>query len=235
MLLNVFEKIVQYSITLCTQSLNSTEAPGCSPTRLRAFKWYPKHCEGSCGLGNLNMTNIKDFSNGIKSIARAVLGWESSTWQISRAFQMVPKALQGLLWVGNAQHDKRQGLSNARPIVGWESSTWQTSRALQWYHKHCKGYCGLGKLNMTNIKGFPMVPTKSMARAIVVWEISTWQTNKTNQQPSVIESYSSFYSLKGSRLQRLNPSFGMYLNLILQYLGEEILLDASIFSCSTFF
>jgi len=36
---------------------------------------------------------------------------------------MVPKALQGLLWVGNAQHDKRQGLSNARPIVGWESST----------------------------------------------------------------------------------------------------------------
>jgi hypothetical protein len=79
MLLNVFEKIVQYSITLCTQSLNSTEAPGCSPTHLRAFKWYPKHCEGSCGLGNLNMTNIKDFSNGIKSIARAVLGWESST------------------------------------------------------------------------------------------------------------------------------------------------------------
>jgi hypothetical protein len=74
-----------------------------------------------------------------------------------------------------------------------------------------------------------------MARAIVVWEISTWQTNKTNQQPSVIESYSSFYSLKGSRLQRLNPSFGMYLNLILQYLGEEMLLDASNVSCSTFF
>jgi hypothetical protein len=92
---------------------------------------------------------------------------------------------------------------------------------LQWYHKCCKGYCGLGKLNMTNIKGFPMVPTKSIARAIVVWEISTWQTNKTNQQPSVIESYSSFYSLKGSWLQRLNTSFGMYLNLILQYLGED--------------
>jgi len=41
---------------------------------------------------------------------------------------MVPKALQGLLWVGKAQHDKHQGLSNstksiARAILGWESST----------------------------------------------------------------------------------------------------------------
>jgi hypothetical protein len=45
-----------------------------------------------------------------------------------KGFPMVPKALQGLLWVGKAQHDKHQGLSNgtesiARAIVGWESST----------------------------------------------------------------------------------------------------------------
>ncbi len=184
-----------------------------------------------------------------------------STWvhlDSSEGFQMVPKALQGLLWVGKPQYDKHQRLSNgiksiARALLGWESSTWQISRAFHWYQKHCKGYCGLGMLNMTNVKGFQMQGlfwvgkaqhdkhqglsngTKSMARAIVVWEISTWQTNKTNQQPSVIESYSSFYSLKGSRLQRLNPSFGMYLNLILQYLGEEMLLDASNVSCSTFF
>jgi hypothetical protein len=40
---------------------------------------------------------------------------------------MVPKALQGLLWVGKAQHDKYQALSNgiesiARVNMGWESS-----------------------------------------------------------------------------------------------------------------
>lgn len=103
---------------------------------------------------------------------------------------MVPKALQGLLWVGKAQHDKHQGLSNG---------------------------------------------IETIARAIVGWESSTWQTNKTNQQPSTIDSYNSFYSLKGSRLQRLNPNFGMYLNLILQYLGEECLLDASNVSCSNVF
>jgi hypothetical protein len=50
---------------------------------------------------------------------------------------MVSKALQGLFWVGKAQHDKYQGLS-------------------KWYQKHCKGYCGLGMLNMTNVKGFQM-------------------------------------------------------------------------------
>ncbi len=112
LMLNVFDKIVQYSITLCTQSLNSTEAPGCTCTRLRDFKWYPKHCKGSCGLGNLNMTNIKDLP-------------------------MVSKALQGLYWVGKAQHDKYQGLSNGTKSIA-------------------KGYCGLGMLNMTNVKGFQM-------------------------------------------------------------------------------
>jgi hypothetical protein len=43
-------------------------------------------------------------------------------------FPMVSKALQGLFWVGKAQHDKYQGLSIgtksiARAIVGWECST----------------------------------------------------------------------------------------------------------------
>ncbi len=101
LMLKSFDKIVQYSVTLCTQSLNTTETPG--PYRLRAFKWYPKHCKGYCGLVKLNMTNIKGFP-------------------------MVLKALQGLLWVGKAQHDKHQGLSNgtksmARAIVVWEIST----------------------------------------------------------------------------------------------------------------
>jgi len=99
-MLNFFDKIVQYSITLCTQSLNTPEAPGCTPTHPRAFKWYQKHCKGYCGLGN--MANIKGFP-------------------------IVPKALQGLFWVGKAQHDKYQGLPNgtksiARAIVGWERS-----------------------------------------------------------------------------------------------------------------
>jgi hypothetical protein len=45
-----------------------------------------------------------------------------------KGFLTVPKALQGLLWVGKAQHDKHQGLSNgtqsmARAIVVWEIST----------------------------------------------------------------------------------------------------------------
>jgi hypothetical protein len=66
---------------------------------------------------------------------------------------MVPKALQGLLWVGKPQYDKHESL-------------------FQWYQKHCKGCFGLGKLNMTNIKGFPN-GTKSIARAIVGWECST--------------------------------------------------------------
>jgi hypothetical protein len=103
LMLRFFDKNFQCSITLCTQSLNTTEAPGYTPTHLRAFKWYQKHCKGYCGLGKLNMTNIQGFP-------------------------MVPKALQGLLWAGKAQHDKHPGLSNgtksiARAIVGWESST----------------------------------------------------------------------------------------------------------------
>jgi hypothetical protein len=48
-----------------------------------------------------------------------------------KGFPMVPKAWQGLLWVGKAQHDKHQGLSNGTK-------------------KHGKGYCGLGDFNMTN-------------------------------------------------------------------------------------
>jgi hypothetical protein len=85
---------------------------------------------------------------------------------------MVSKALQGLFWVGKAQHDKYQGLSNGTKSIA-------------------KGYCGLGMLNITNVKGFQMQGllwvgkaqhdkhqglcngTTSVARAIVGWESST--------------------------------------------------------------
>jgi hypothetical protein len=62
LMLKNFDKIFQCSITLCTQSLNTSEALGCTPTHLRAFKWYRKHCKGYCGLGKLNMTNKQNKS-----------------------------------------------------------------------------------------------------------------------------------------------------------------------------
>jgi len=78
------------------------------PYSSEGFQMVPKALQGLLWVGKAQHDKHQGLSNSTKSIARAILGWESSTWQISRASQWYQKHCKGYCGLGKVNMTNKQ-------------------------------------------------------------------------------------------------------------------------------